>query len=61
MKVAFIGTGNMGGPMAANIAKSGHEVFVHDSDGAKAARDLLGADEDNSKAILAWWGKTERS
>ncbi len=27
MKVAFIGIGNMGKPMASNIAKRGHEVY----------------------------------
>jgi 3-hydroxyisobutyrate dehydrogenase-like beta-hydroxyacid dehydrogenase len=31
MKVGFIGTGNMGGPMAANVLAAGHELFVHDS------------------------------
>ena len=25
--VAFIGLGNMGGPMAANLAKAGHQVL----------------------------------
>ena len=29
-KVAFIGLGNMGGPMAANLIKAGHEVCVFD-------------------------------
>jgi len=29
MKVAFIGMGTMGSPMALNILKSGHEVTVH--------------------------------
>ena len=29
MKVAFIGMGTMGGPMAQNILKAGHEVTVH--------------------------------
>ncbi len=29
MKVAFIGMGTMGAPMALNILKSGHEVIVH--------------------------------
>jgi 3-hydroxyisobutyrate dehydrogenase len=38
MKVALIGVGAMGAPMAANIAKAGHEVFVHDSDAAKASK-----------------------
>lgn len=30
MKVAFIGLGAMGGPMAANLQAAGHEVRVHD-------------------------------
>ena len=25
--IAFLGLGNMGGPMAANLAKAGHEVI----------------------------------
>jgi 3-hydroxyisobutyrate dehydrogenase len=29
-KVAFIGLGNMGGPMAVNLVKAGHEVTVFD-------------------------------
>lgn len=29
-KIAFIGLGNMGGPMAANLLKAGHEVCVFD-------------------------------
>ena len=28
MKIAFIGLGNMGAPMAANLSKAGHEVTV---------------------------------
>ncbi len=38
MKVAFIGIGNMGKPMASNIAKRGHEVFLFDANPAAAAR-----------------------
>ena len=38
MKVAFIGVGNMGKPMAANIVKGGHEVTVLDSEPGLAAR-----------------------
>jgi 3-hydroxyisobutyrate dehydrogenase len=38
MKVAFIGIGNMGKPMAANIAGKGHEVFLFDANPAAAAR-----------------------
>lgn len=30
MKIGFIGLGNMGGPMAANLAKAGHEVSGYD-------------------------------
>ena len=30
MKIGFIGLGNMGGPMAANLAKAGHEVAGFD-------------------------------
>jgi 2-hydroxy-3-oxopropionate reductase len=30
-KVGFIGLGIMGAPMAANLAKGGHELFVHSS------------------------------
>ena len=29
-KIAFVGLGNMGGPMAANLVKAGHEVSVFD-------------------------------
>jgi len=27
-KIAFVGLGNMGGPMAANLVRAGHEVYV---------------------------------
>ncbi len=30
MKAGFIGTGNMGNPMAANLIKAGHQLTVHD-------------------------------
>ena len=46
-KIAFIGLGNMGGPMAANLVKAGHDLTVFDlyseavkaltSEGAKSA------------------------
>jgi 3-hydroxyisobutyrate dehydrogenase len=29
-RIAFIGLGNMGGGMAANQARAGHEVFAFD-------------------------------
>jgi 3-hydroxyisobutyrate dehydrogenase len=31
MKIVFIGVGNMGKPMAANLVKGGHEVFLYDA------------------------------
>ncbi|MGA3293878.1 MAG: NAD(P)-dependent oxidoreductase [Candidatus Acidiferrales bacterium] len=38
MRVGFIGIGNMGWPMAANIAKAGHELTVFDLDSERSAR-----------------------
>jgi 3-hydroxyisobutyrate dehydrogenase len=39
MRIGFIGLGNMGGPMAQNLLKAGHEVIGFDV--AKAALDAL--------------------
>jgi 3-hydroxyisobutyrate dehydrogenase len=36
MKIGFIGLGNMGAPMAANLVKAGHEVAGYDAAGATA-------------------------
>lgn len=33
--VGFIGLGNMGGPMAANVAKAGHAMLVYDKAGTR--------------------------
>src|SRR5690554_25751 len=41
-KVTFIGLGNMGGPMASNLLKAGHEVTVFDL--SKAAVESLVAE-----------------
>ena len=30
MKIGFVGAGNMGNPMAANLIKAGHQLTVHD-------------------------------
>ena len=38
MKIAFIGLGNMGGGMAANLVKAGHEVHAFDLSEAALAR-----------------------
>jgi 3-hydroxyisobutyrate dehydrogenase len=37
MKIGFIGLGNMGGPMAANVARAGHELFAYDVDEVRLA------------------------
>jgi 3-hydroxyisobutyrate dehydrogenase len=37
MRVGFIGIGNMGWPMAANIAKAGHQLTVFDVDRTRSA------------------------
>ena len=42
MKIAFIGLGNMGGPMALNLKKAGHEVQAFDL--SKPACDKLAAE-----------------
>ena len=47
--VGFIGIGNMGRPMAANLVKGGYEVIVHDLD-AKRAREA--ATDIGAKAAL---------
>jgi 3-hydroxyisobutyrate dehydrogenase-like beta-hydroxyacid dehydrogenase len=36
MRVGFIGLGNMGAPIAANLLKAGHELTVHNRTPAKA-------------------------
>ncbi len=51
--LAFIGLGNMGGPMAANLVKAGHKVVAFDlmeasrsqakSDGASVAESAAGS------------------
>ena len=38
LTVGFIGIGNMGWPMAANLGKAGHAVIVHDADPQRAPR-----------------------
>jgi 3-hydroxyisobutyrate dehydrogenase len=53
MKIAFIGLGNMGGPMALNLQKAGHDVRAFDlskpacdkcaADGLKIAQDAAAA------------------
>lgn len=42
MKIGFVGVGNMGNPMAANLQKAGHALQVHDIK-REAAQNLLDA------------------
>ena len=37
MRIGFIGLGNMGGPMARNLLKAGHDLVVYDIDEAKTS------------------------
>jgi 3-hydroxyisobutyrate dehydrogenase-like beta-hydroxyacid dehydrogenase len=44
MHVGFVGTGNMGGPMATNVLKAGHQLTVFDARAeATAPLEKLGA------------------
>ena len=53
-KVAFIGLGNMGGPMATNLVKAGHEITVFDlSEAALAQLKAVGASVAESAAQAA--------
>jgi 3-hydroxyisobutyrate dehydrogenase len=38
LRVGFVGVGNMGWPMAANIVGRGHSVIAYDRDGERSAR-----------------------
>lgn len=52
--LGFIGAGSMGGPVAANLVKRGHRVYVHDTDHAALERAVrAGAQPADSAAALA--------
>ncbi|SDV50574.1 NAD(P)-dependent oxidoreductase [Chitinasiproducens palmae] len=58
MNIGFIGIGNMGGPMAANLARKGFAVTVYDNDAARAAR--FGQEHDTGVAeTLARLGEND--
>ena len=58
-KVAFIGLGNMGGPMAANLCKAQHHVMAFDlSDAAVAAAVEKGAHKAKSAPSVTFGPKT---
>jgi 3-hydroxyisobutyrate dehydrogenase len=41
-RIAFVGLGNMGGPMSINLVKAGHEVYGHDIVPEKVDRAVAG-------------------
>lgn len=49
----FIGLGQMGGPMAANIAKSGLPLYVYDAAGSKARAENGAIPMDSLAAVLS--------
>jgi len=51
MKIGFVGAGNMGNPMAANLIKAGHQLTVHDLQ-RESATNLL--------EMGAYWADTPR-
>lgn len=54
MRIAFIGLGNMGAPMAANLVKAGHTVIGFDvTDAGRAAGVAAGAEIAGSEADCA--------
>jgi 3-hydroxyisobutyrate dehydrogenase len=55
--VGFIGIGNMGRPMAANLVKGGYQVVVYDLD-ARRAQDVASAIGAKAAASLADLGKS---
>lgn len=54
-KIAFFGLGNMGGPMAANLVKAGHQVCVFDlfPEAVKTLTDLGATSADTPKQVVA--------
>jgi len=57
-KIGFIGVGNMGGPMVANLVKAGHAVTAFDLDaGARAKAEAAGAAIAGSAAEAARAGE----
>jgi len=53
-KIGFVGLGNMGGPMARNLLKAGHNVVVHDLDARKVqSLSEAGAEVAPSPAAMA--------
>jgi 3-hydroxyisobutyrate dehydrogenase len=53
MRIAFVGLGNMGGPMAANLAKAGHAVTAFDMTKAAVDRAVAAGAQAASSANAA--------
>jgi 3-hydroxyisobutyrate dehydrogenase len=53
MRIAFVGLGNMGGPMAANLAKAGHSVTAFDMTKAAVDRAVAAGAQAASSANAA--------
>ena len=53
MRIGFIGLGNMGGPMAANLAKAGHRVGVFDMSKAAVEKSVAAGAEAAASANAA--------
>lgn len=52
MRIAFIGLGHMGGPMARNLVQAGHHLRVFDLS-AEAVQDLVGLDAQRVQATAS--------
>lgn len=50
MKIGIIGSGNIGGTLAALFAKAGHEVFVSNTRGPQSLKDLVNVIGPRAKA-----------
>lgn len=53
MRIGFIGLGNMGGPMAVNLVKAGHEVKVFDMSGAAVEKAVAAGARGGASAVDA--------
>ena len=51
MRIGFIGLGNMGGPMAANLVKAGHEVAAFDMSGAAVEKAVAAGARSRASAV----------
>lgn len=58
MRIGFVGLGNMGVPMAANLARSTHELLVHDVEFSRAQK-FVAAHGGAAAASLADLGAAE--